>query len=125
MIIKKLLFRSSPCGSAEIHGGRKFDSWPGSVSKGSSIAVNCGVGRRCGWDLALLWLWRRLAATVPIPSLGTSICRGCGPRKDGKKNGRKKRKWEQHTKKDWKEPVMLSSQKKKSRKVSFLLKFQV
>ena len=25
----------------------------------------CGVGHRCGWDLALLWLWRRMAA-VPL-----------------------------------------------------------
>ena len=32
-------------------------------------------------DPVLLWLWRRLAATAPIrpPSLGTSICRECGP----------------------------------------------
>ena len=45
-----------------------------------------GVGRRCGSDMALLWLWLRPAAVAPIrpPSLGTSICRGCSPRK-GKK----------------------------------------
>ena len=30
------------------------------------IAVSCGVGHRCGSDLALLWLWHRLAAIVPI-----------------------------------------------------------
>ena len=30
------------------------------------IAVNCGVGRRCGLDPVLLWLWHRLAATAPI-----------------------------------------------------------
>ena len=29
------------------------------------IAVSCGVGHRCGSDLALLWLWRRLAAVAP------------------------------------------------------------
>ena len=34
--------------------------------KGSGIAVSCGVGGRCGSDLALLWLWCRLAASVPI-----------------------------------------------------------
>ena len=28
--------------------------------------MSCGVGRRCGSDLALLWLWHRLAATAPI-----------------------------------------------------------
>ena len=32
--------------------------------------MNCGVGRRRGLDLALLWLWRsRLVATAPIRPL--------------------------------------------------------
>ena len=31
------------------------------------VAMSCGVGHRCGSDLALLWLWCRLAAAVPIP----------------------------------------------------------
>ena len=31
--------------------------------------MSCGVGRRCGSDLALLWLWRRPAATAPIRPL--------------------------------------------------------
>ena len=31
--------------------------------------MNCGVGRRCSSDLALLWLWRRLAAAAPIQPL--------------------------------------------------------
>ena len=31
--------------------------------------MNCGVGRRHGSDLALLWLWCRLAATAPIRPL--------------------------------------------------------
>ena len=37
--------------------------------------MSCGVGHRRGLDPALLYLWYRLAATVPIrpPSLGTSI----------------------------------------------------
>ena len=30
----------------------------------------CGVGCRCGSDLALLWLWRRPVATAPIRPLG-------------------------------------------------------
>ena len=34
---------------------------------GSSAAVSCGVGRRCGLDLA--WLWRRPAAVAPIRPL--------------------------------------------------------
>ena len=28
--------------------------------------MSCGVGCQCGLDLALLWLWRRPAATAPI-----------------------------------------------------------
>ena len=31
--------------------------------------MSCGVGRRHGSDLALLWLWRRLAATALIRPL--------------------------------------------------------
>ena len=36
---------------------------------GSGVAVSCGVGRRHGLDLMLLWLWCRLAATAPIRPL--------------------------------------------------------
>ena len=32
--------------------------------KDPSIAMSCGVGRRRGWDLALLWLWCRPAALI-------------------------------------------------------------
>ena len=31
--------------------------------------MSCGVGHSCGLDLALLWLWYRLAATAPIGPL--------------------------------------------------------
>ena len=31
--------------------------------------MSCGIGRRCGSDLVLLWFWRRLAAIVPIGPL--------------------------------------------------------
>ena len=31
--------------------------------------MTCGVGRRCGLDPALLWLWCRLVATAPIRPL--------------------------------------------------------
>ena len=34
--------------------------------KGLAVVVSCGVGCRCGFDLVLLWLWRRLAAVAPI-----------------------------------------------------------
>jgi len=37
--------------------------------KGFGVAVSCGVGRRCGSDPVLLWLWCRLAATAPIQPL--------------------------------------------------------
>ena len=37
--------------------GCQFDSWPGLVGQGSSIAVSCAVGRRCGLNPMLLWLW--------------------------------------------------------------------
>ena len=36
---------------------------------GTSIAVSCAVGHRCGSDLALLWLWPRLVATAPFRPL--------------------------------------------------------
>ena len=31
--------------------------------------VSCGIGHRHGLDLALLWLWHRLAAAIPIRPL--------------------------------------------------------
>ena len=31
--------------------------------------MSCGVGHRCGSDLALLWLWHRPVAMVPTGSL--------------------------------------------------------
>ena len=31
--------------------------------------MKCGIGRRCGSDLALLWLWLWPAATAPIRPL--------------------------------------------------------
>ena len=34
--------------------------------KDLGLPVSCGVGRRCGSDLALLWLWCRPVATAPI-----------------------------------------------------------
>ena len=37
--------------------------------KDPALAVSCGVGHRCGLDLALLWLWCRPAATALIGPL--------------------------------------------------------
>ena len=36
---------------------------------GSGVALSCGIGRRRGSDLALLWLWCRLVATAPVRPL--------------------------------------------------------
>ena len=36
---------------------------------GPGVAVSCGVGHRCGSDLALLWLWLWLAAIALIRPL--------------------------------------------------------
>ena len=49
--------------------GRGFDPWPCSVGCRSSVAMGCGMGRRCGLDLALLWLWCRPAAVAPLQPL--------------------------------------------------------
>ena len=40
------------------------------MGEGSGVAVSCGVGRRGGSDLALLWLWRRLAGVDQVRPLG-------------------------------------------------------
>ena len=40
---------------------------------GSGFAVTCGVGRRCGLDPMLLWLWCRPAAAAPIPPLAREL----------------------------------------------------
>ena len=48
--------------------------------------MSCGVGRRCGSDALLLWLWCRPAAAADsTPNLGASICRRCGPKKTKEK----------------------------------------
>ena len=49
--------------------GCGFNPWPCSVGEGSGTAMSCGVGRRHGSALALLWLWCRQAATAPISPL--------------------------------------------------------
>ena len=35
--------------------------------------MGCGVGHRCSGDPTLLWLWRRLAAVVPIRPLAWKL----------------------------------------------------
>ena len=52
--------------TTRIHEGRGVDPWPFSVGSGSGVAMRGGVGRRCGSDPRLLWLWCRLAAVALI-----------------------------------------------------------
>ena len=47
--------------------------------------MTCGVGRRCGSDLVLLWLWYRPAVVAPIQPLGSSICHRFSPKRGRKK----------------------------------------
>ena len=39
------------------------------MGEGSGVTMSCGVGRRSGLDLALLWLWYRLEAVALIRPL--------------------------------------------------------
>ena len=54
--------------------------------------MSCGVDQRCGSDPVLLCVLCRRAATAPdsVPSLGTSVCHGCGPKNAKKKQKKKK-----------------------------------
>ena len=36
-------------------------------------AMSCGIGHKCGSDLALVWLWHRSAATAPIRPLAWEL----------------------------------------------------
>ena len=70
--------RSSCCGSVVtnltsihedmglIHGLHQWVKDPALLWAASGVAVTCGVGHRCGLDLALLWLWCRVAAIALI-----------------------------------------------------------
>ena len=43
------------------------------MGEGSEVAASCSMGHRCSWDPALLWLWCRLAAAVPIQPLAQEL----------------------------------------------------
>ena len=56
--------------------------------------MSCGVGRRCGLDPMLLWLWCRLAAVAPIRPLAWEppYATGVAPEKAKRQKKKKKRK---------------------------------
>ena len=55
--------------------------------------MSCGVGHRCGSDLALLWLWRRLAAAAPIHPLAWEIPYAASLAQKAKKKEKKKKRF--------------------------------
>ena len=50
--------------------------------------MTCGVGRRCGSDPELLWLWHRMAGAAPITPLAWEppYAAGVALRKEKKKD---------------------------------------
>ena len=58
--------------------------------------MSCGVGSRCGWDLALLWLWHRQVATAPIRPLTWEPPYATGAALKRPKKERKKKKKKTH-----------------------------
>ena len=56
--------------------------------------MSCGVGRRHGSDLALLWLWGRPVATAPIRHLAWEppYIAGAALKKDKRQKTKKKKK---------------------------------
>ena len=75
-------------------------SIPGLVQWVKDLAwlVSCGVGRRCGSDLVLLWLWCTLAAVAPIrplarePPYAMNVALKIKKKKKKKKKEKKKEK---------------------------------
>ena len=55
--------------------------------------MSCGVGRRCGPDLALLRLWCRPAETAPMRPLAWEppYAAGAAPKKDKRQKKKKKK----------------------------------
>ena len=64
------------------------------MGRGSGIAMNCGVGRRCGWDPTLLWpwLWCRPAAVAPFQPLAWELPHAVGAALKSRGKKRKKEK---------------------------------
>ena len=64
--------------------------------------MSCDVGRRHSSDPALLWLWRRLAATAPIHSLAWEppYAADAALKRRKKKKGRKEERKERKERKE-------------------------
>ena len=60
------------------------------MGQGSGVAVSCGIDRRRSSDPALLWLWRRLAATAPIRPLAWELPYAAGAAQEMAKRQKKK-----------------------------------
>ena len=69
--------------------------------------MTCGMGRRGGSDLALLWLWHRPVATAPIRPIARETPHAVGAvlkrqktkrKKERKKEGRKEERKERKAK---------------------------
>ena len=54
--------------------------------------MSCGVGRRCGLDPAVLWLWHRLEATAPTGTLAWEPPYATGAALEKAKKKKKKKK---------------------------------
>ena len=66
------MFGNSCHGAVEMNPTRNHEvvgSVPGLAKWVKDLALLCCVGSRHGWDLTLLWLWCRPAATAPIRPL--------------------------------------------------------
>ena len=59
--------------------------------------MSCGVGHRCVSNPALLWLWRRPAATAPIRSLAGESPYAAGAALEKAKRPKKKKKRKKST----------------------------
>ena len=93
-IHKSQVYRSSRRGATETDPTRNHEvQSPASLSRlriQRCVAVSCGVGHRRSSDLALPWLWHRLAAAAPIgPYPGNLHMPGFGPKKDKRQKKKK------------------------------------
>ena len=62
--------------------------------------MSCGVGRRCGSDPKLLWLWHRPAATAPIRPLAWEPAYATGVALEKTKKGKRKKETQKRVKRE-------------------------